>query len=73
MLSSCRTLGGNQPPNNLVTDWRDEVVYQLMVDRFANSDLTNDFNVDLTNHGEPITAAIGKVSSIISTTSNSSA
>ena len=29
-----------------VTDWRDEVVYQLMVDRFYNGDKTNDYNVN---------------------------
>jgi glycosidase len=28
-----------------VDDWRDEVIYQLMVDRFANGDRNNDFNV----------------------------
>ncbi len=26
-------------------DWRDEVIYQVLVDRFANGDLSNDFNV----------------------------
>lgn len=30
---------------NLVEDWRDEVIYQLMVDRFANGDRNNDYNV----------------------------
>jgi len=33
------------PVVNLVDDWRDEVVYQLLVDRFANGDLNNDYNV----------------------------
>jgi len=28
-----------------VQDWRNEVVYQLMVDRFANGDLANDYRV----------------------------
>ncbi len=28
-----------------VEDWRDEIIYQLMVDRFANGDLNNDYNV----------------------------
>jgi alpha-amylase len=27
-----------------VVDWRDEVVYQLLVDRFANGDINNDYN-----------------------------
>ena len=30
---------------NLVDDWRDEVIYQLLVDRFANGDRNNDYNV----------------------------
>lgn len=29
-----------------VDDWRDEVIYQLMTDRFANGDPSNDFRVD---------------------------
>jgi glycosidase len=28
-----------------VKDWRDEVIYQLIVDRFADGDVNNDFNV----------------------------
>ena len=28
------------------TDWRDEVIYQVFVDRFANGDYSNDFGVD---------------------------
>ncbi len=30
---------------NHVEDWRDEVIYQLLVDRFANGDVNNDYNV----------------------------
>jgi glycosidase len=30
---------------NLAADWRGEVIYQLMVDRFANGDVNNDVNV----------------------------
>jgi glycosidase len=33
-------------------DWRDEVIYQLMTDRFANGDLGNDYNVDLASPGK---------------------
>src|SRR4051812_4704034 len=29
-----------------VEDWRDEVIYQLLVDRFADGDLSNDFMVN---------------------------
>jgi len=32
-------------PVNLVEDWRDEMIYQVIVDRFANGDASNDFNV----------------------------
>lgn len=35
----------NPPVVNLVEDWRDEVIYQVLVDRFANGDVNNDFNV----------------------------
>ncbi len=30
---------------NHVEDWRDEVIYQVIVDRFANGDVNNDYNV----------------------------
>jgi alpha-amylase len=33
-------------------DWRDEVIYQLLVDRFANGDPGNDYGVDLTAMGK---------------------
>src|SRR3954465_4993766 len=29
-----------------VQDWRDEIIYQVLVDRFANGDPGNDYNVD---------------------------
>jgi glycosidase len=35
-----------------VDDWRDEVVYQVLVDRFANGDTGNDYNVDLSSLGK---------------------
>jgi glycosidase len=34
-----------------VTDWRDEIIYQVLVDRFANGDSGNDYNVDSTSLG----------------------
>jgi alpha-amylase len=54
------TLGACAPPGdflvdpritNHVDDWRDEVVYQVITDRFANGDRNNDFGVtqDRTN------------------------
>ncbi|HVH40719.1 MAG TPA: alpha-amylase family glycosyl hydrolase [Labilithrix sp.] len=37
---------GKQPElATWVGDWRDEVIYQVLVDRFANGDLNNDFQV----------------------------
>ncbi len=34
-----------------VDDWRDEVIYQLIVDRFQNGDINNDYNVDTRSLG----------------------
>jgi glycosidase len=34
-----------------VEDWRDEIIYQLMVDRFADGDPNNNWNVDRTRMG----------------------
>jgi glycosidase len=50
-LLSCRDLKsvGDKPAVNLVSDWRDEVVYQMLVDRFANGDKSNDYNIDPSN------------------------
>jgi alpha-amylase len=31
---------------NADVDWRDQVIYQIMIDRFANGDPNNDFNVE---------------------------
>jgi glycosidase len=37
---------GKQPAlGTHVDDWRDEVVYQVLTDRFANGDVNNDYNV----------------------------
>jgi alpha-amylase len=39
-------LEGRRPVlSNHVEDWRDEVIYQVIVDRFANGDVNNDYNV----------------------------
>ncbi len=37
--------GGRKITSN-VEDWRDEIIYQVVVDRFANGDYSNDYNVD---------------------------
>ncbi|NOZ87995.1 MAG: alpha-amylase [Deltaproteobacteria bacterium] len=38
---------GNLTDN--VKDWRDEIIYQVMIDRFADSDSSNDYNVNLSD------------------------
>jgi alpha-amylase len=35
----------------IVEDWRDEIIYQIFVDRFADGDPNNNFNVDRTAMG----------------------
>jgi hypothetical protein len=37
--------------SNAGLDWRDQVIYQSMVDRFENGDPNNDFNVAPSVHG----------------------
>jgi glycosidase len=37
--------------SNANVDWRDQVIYQIMVDRFANGDPNNDINVEPTAPG----------------------
>ena len=32
--------------SNEGVDWRDQVIYQIMVDRFANGDVDNDYNIE---------------------------
>ena len=50
-----------------VQDWRDEVVYQLLVDRFADGDTSNNLRVDRTS-SVATRAATGRAWSITSTT-----
>ena len=38
-------LEGERGVSTHVTDWRSEVVYQLMTDRFANADRANDYRI----------------------------
>lgn len=44
-LASCRVDSTPPAHQNLVEDWRDEVIYQVIVDRFANGDPNNDQGV----------------------------
>ena len=53
--SGCVSVPGDGQRPALAThvkDWRDEVIYQLIVDRFADGDLNNDFNVASGNLGK---------------------
>lgn len=48
LLAACATPTDyiTPPPiTSEVQDWRDEVIYQVMIDRFSNGDQNNDFNV----------------------------
>ncbi len=48
-LPGCTDVQPITPGENLtsnVTDWRDEVIYQVLVDRFANGDPNNDYRVN---------------------------
>lgn len=38
---------GEAPLTSNVVDWRDEVIYQILTDRFADGDQSNDFRVNL--------------------------
>lgn len=49
-LGSCLDFQGYDETPKLTTeveDWRDEVIYQVLVDRFANGDNANDYRVQL--------------------------
>ncbi len=49
--AGCMSFDGLDEPVKLeahVADWRDQVIYQVLIDRFANGDAGNDFNVDTT-------------------------
>jgi glycosidase len=48
-LGSCLDFSGLEKPvamSTHVSDWRDEVIYQVLVDRFANGDAGNDYRID---------------------------
>ncbi len=46
LLLSCVTGDSEMTYTSLVDDWRDEIIYQVMVDRFEDGDPSNNFNVD---------------------------
>src|SRR6185503_3515088 len=48
MIASCADITGTGQKAQLAThvdDWRDEVIYQVIVDRFADGDINNDYTV----------------------------
>ena len=52
-ILSCMTLddnGRNKTTSN-VDDWRNEIIYQVLTDRFYDGDTSNNLNVDITKPG----------------------
>ncbi len=49
MAPTCFDVPDASPPakTSEVADWRDEVIYQILVDRFDNGDRNNDYNLNL--------------------------
>src|SRR5436190_3436639 len=45
-------LEGEIPLTTQVDDWRDEVIYQVLVDRFDNGDAGDDYRVDRSAMGK---------------------
>ena len=51
-LSACGGANSIEHPwdrphqSNADIDWRDQVIYQIMIDRFSNGDVNNDYNVE---------------------------
>lgn len=46
LLGGCVTVDPDMDHATLVQDWRDEVIYQILVDRFEDGDPNNNWNVD---------------------------
>ena len=47
-LAGCVEVESTPKITSNVTDWRDEIIYQIVVDRFEDGDQNNNFNVDYT-------------------------
>lgn len=45
-LAACVTVDPEMTITDNVTDWRDEIIYQIVVDRFEDGDPNNNHNVD---------------------------
>ena len=46
LIPSCINVETEMEHANLVEDWRDEIIYQIFVDRFEDGDVNNNYNVD---------------------------
>lgn len=46
LTGGCVEVDNTMPHTTRVADWRDEVIYQIMVDRFEDGDPNNNWNVD---------------------------
>lgn len=53
LMTGCEEPEGIQITNQMGgdSDWRDEIIYQVLVDRFADGDPNNNFNVNKLNPG----------------------
>jgi len=67
-VASCvdtEKVAGEMPITNHVEDWRDEIIYQLITDRFANGDINNDYRADPNNlaawHGGDFQGIVDKI------------
>ena len=45
-LTACVEVEAEMETTNIAGDWRDEIIYQVMIDRFEDGDVNNNFNVD---------------------------
>lgn len=45
-VPACVDVDPNRPLTSNVDDWRDEIIYQVMIDRFEDGDPNNNWNVD---------------------------
>jgi glycosidase len=46
LLAGCVTVDPDMATTDNVADWRDEIIYQVVVDRFEDGDPNNNWNVD---------------------------
>ena len=68
-VAACGDSPSTAPPNGMAppeaVDWRDEVIYQIVTDRFANADPAGDGDIDITKgkawHGGDFAGVIAQI------------